>query len=272
MPADNPLHPAQPRPGGPPWQEGHLHDATCQEGHLAGTPGTPDSLPAAVLWDMDGTLIDSERLWTISLQDTARELGGTLSASARDGLMGVDIDTSIRVLLAEVGRPATPELAAHTRRRLLDRTAALFVEGVDWRPGAHAALRTVRASGVPTALVTNSVRQIAELALDGIGREFFDVTVCGDEVPTGKPAPDPYLRAAALLDVAVGDCVAVEDSPNGALSAERAGAAVLVVPSELPVPGGPRRTHRDGLVGLTTAELAAALNDAVPAVRGARVA
>jgi HAD superfamily hydrolase (TIGR01509 family) len=219
----------------------------------------PDALPAAVFWDMDGTLIDSERLWTISLQDVARELGGSISPSARAALMGVDIDTSIGVLLAEVGRPATPELVDHTRERLLSLTAALFVDGVDWRPGALSALRTVRASGVPTALVTNSTRRIAELALDGIGREFFDITVCGDEVPAGKPAPDPYLRAAELLDVPVEDCVAVEDSPNGALSAERAGTAVLVVPSDLPVPDGPRRTRRDGLVGLTTVELAVAV-------------
>jgi HAD superfamily hydrolase (TIGR01509 family) len=208
---------------------------------------------------MDGTLIDSERLWNISLQDTARELGGSLSVAARDALVGVDMPTSIDVLLAEVGRPATPALVDRTRERLLTATAALFVEGVDWRPGALAALRTVRAAGLPTALVTNSLREITEVALDGIGRTFFDVTVCADEVPAGKPAPDPYLRAAELLGVPVADCVAVEDSPNGALSAERAGAAVLVVPGEVPVPGGPRRTRRDGLVGLTVAELAAAL-------------
>ena len=116
-------------------------------------------------------------------------------------------------------------------------------------PGA--ALQTVRAAGLPTALVTNSLRRITELALEGIGREFFDVSVCGDEVPAGKPAPDPYLRAAELLGVPIEACVAVEDSPNGALAAERAGAAVLVVPCEVPVPTGPRRTFRDDLVGLT---------------------
>ncbi len=225
----------------------------------ANPPHDPGPLPAAVLWDMDGTLIDSERLWNISLQDTARELGGSLSVAARDALVGVDMPTSIDVLLAEVGRPATPALVDRTRERLLTATAALFVEGVDWRPGALAALRTVRAAGLPTALVTNSLREITEVALDGMGRTFFDVTVCADEVPAGKPAPDPYLRAAELLGVPVADCVAVEDSPNGALSAERAGAAVLVVPGEVPVPGGPRRTRRDGLVGLTVAELAAAL-------------
>ena len=81
--------------------------------------------------------------------------------------------------------------------------------------------------------------------------------MCGDEVETGKPAPDPYLRAAELLDVSAAACVAVEDSPNGALSAERAGAAVLVVPCDVPVPAGPRRTFRTDLVGLTARELGA---------------
>jgi HAD superfamily hydrolase (TIGR01509 family) len=208
---------------------------------------------------MDGTLIDSERLWEISLQDTARELGGTLSVQARDRLVGCDLPTSLTVLLAEVGRPATPELVAFTRDRLVDRTAVLLAAGVDWLPGAQDALRAVRASGVPTALVTNTGRRLAELALDQIGRHFFDVTVCGDEVPAGKPAPDPYLRAVELLAVPAAGCLAIEDSPNGALSAERAGAAVLVVAGQVPVPGGPRRTHRDDLVGLTTAELVAAV-------------
>ena len=221
---------------------------------------------------MDGTLIDSEGLWDVSLQETAAELGGTLGAAARTALTGSEIDTSVRVLLADLGRPATPELVARARETLIARTAALFVAGVDWRPGAQEALETVRASGVPTALVTNSLRQIADLALDGIGRAFFDVTVCGDEVAAGKPAPDPYLRAAELLGVPIGDCVAVEDSPNGALSAERAGAAVLVVPSEVPVPEGPRRVHRESLVGLTTAELAAVVRRPAFAERDACVA
>jgi len=226
-----------------------------------------DSLPAAVLWDMDGTLIDSERLWTIALDEIAHDLGGAVGPAARAAVTGVDIDTCVSVLLAEVGRPETAEQAAAVRTRLLDRTAELIGDGVDWRPGALAALRAVRQTGVPTALVTNSTRQITELALDGIGREFFDVTVCGDEVAAGKPEPDPYLRAAALLDVDVTACVAVEDSPNGALAAERAGAAVLVVPHDVPVPGGPRRVRRDGLIGLTPAELAAAVYGPDPDAR-----
>lgn len=208
---------------------------------------------------MDGTLVDSERLWAVSLDDVARELGGTMSAAASAGLVGADLDTSIGVLLAEVGLPATPQRAARTRERLVDRTAELLAGGVDWLPGAPEALRAVRAAGVPAALVTNTGRRLTEITLDSMGREFFDVVVCGDEVAAGKPAPDPYLRAAELLGVAPGECVAVEDSPNGALAAERAGAGVLVVSGEVPVPDGPRRTPRADLVGLTLAELAAAV-------------
>jgi HAD superfamily hydrolase (TIGR01509 family) len=215
-------------------------------------------LPAAVLWDMDGTLIDSERLWDVSLRATARDLGGELSARAIASLVGVDIDTSIVVLLGDLGLAATPGRIAWTYDRLVELTEELFVAGeVEWRPGARAALHTVRDAGIPTALVTNSLRRITELALDGIGREFFDVTVCGDEVENGKPAPDPYRRAAELLGVPVDGCVAVEDSPNGALAAERAGAAVLVVPCDVPVPSGARRTFRDDLAGLTVGELGA---------------
>ena len=226
----------------------------------------PADLPAAVLWDMDGTLSDAERLWDVALQDTARELGGALSAESRDALVGADLDASVLALLADVGLAATAERVAWTAEQIAGRTIALFADpGADWRPGARAALETVRATGVPTALVTNSLRRITDVALDGVGREFFDVTVCGDEVAAGKPAADPYLRAAELLDVEIERCLVVEDSPSGALAAQRAGAAVLVVPSEVPVPGGPRRTHRDDLVGLSTAELAAAVARRAPA-------
>jgi beta-phosphoglucomutase-like phosphatase (HAD superfamily) len=126
----------------------------------------------------------------------------------------------------------------------------------------------VRAAGWPTALVTNTGRALTTFALETIGREHFTVTVCGDEVPRGKPDPDPYLRAADLLGVAPTECLAVEDSPTGATAAERAGAAVLVVPCEIPVPTGPRRVHRRSLVGLTAEDV----RDTYARARGERVA
>lgn len=236
----------------------------------ADTPVGP--LPAAVLWDLDGTLIDSEKVWDVSLADTARWLGGELTAVARDALVGAALERAIRVLVTEAGAEPTPERIAGASEYLVARTAELFVDGVQWRPGAREALDAVGAAGVRMAVVTNSQRVLTEMALDVIGRDRFGATVCGDEVTRGKPAPELYLRAAELLDVPIADCVAVEDSPTGALSAERAGAAVLVVPWDVPVPGGPRRTHRDGLVGLTTAELAAALRSTAGETADTRVA
>nr|WP_308282785.1 HAD family phosphatase [Pseudonocardia nigra] len=213
------------------------------------------SRPAAVLWDMDGTLVDSEKVWTVSLQDTAAWLGGELSAAAREDMVGSNMARTLRIMFDDLGLERDPARVAAAEQWMTARTGELFAAGLEWRPGALEALRVVRAAGWPTALVTNTLRSLTEMALEGIGREHFTVTVCGDEVPRGKPDPDPYLRAAELLGVAVEDCLAVEDSPTGSLAAERAGAAVLVVPCEVPVPLGPGRVHRDSLVGLTADEV-----------------
>ncbi len=207
--------------------------------------------PAAVLWDMDGTLVDSEKVWSVSLQDTARALGGELSAAARSAVVGSDMPRTLVVLFDDLGLTPDPAQLAEAEQLLTRRTGELFDAGLEWRPGALAALRTVRAAGWPTALVTNTGRALTERALDVIGRDFFQVTVCGDEVPFGKPDPDPYLRAAELLGVSAADCLAVEDSPTGAVAAGRAGAGVLVVPCEEPVPDGPGRIQLDSLAGLT---------------------
>jgi HAD superfamily hydrolase (TIGR01509 family) len=211
--------------------------------------------PAAVLWDMDGTLVDSEKVWSVSLAETARRLGGELSAAARDAMIGSNMARTLVLMFDDLGLDPDPARMTEAGQWLTARTGELFAAGLEWRPGALDALRMVRAAGWSTALVTNTERALTEMALESIGREHFTVTVCGDEVPHGKPAPDPYLRAAELLDVAAEDCLAVEDSPTGATAAERAGAAVLVVPCEVPVPAGPRRVHRGSLVGLTAEDI-----------------
>jgi HAD superfamily hydrolase (TIGR01509 family) len=162
---------------------------------------------------------------------------------------------TLTTLFDDLGLPRDPARMAEAERFIDARTAELFAGGLPWRPGALEALRLVDSLGWPTALVTNTGRVLAESALDSIGREHFTVSVCADEVRSGKPDPDPYLRAAELLGVAPARCLAVEDSPNGALAAERAGAAVLVVPCDVPVPGGPRRVLRTSLVGLTRDDL-----------------
>jgi HAD superfamily hydrolase (TIGR01509 family) len=206
---------------------------------------------------MAGTLVDSEKLWDVSLADLAVHLGGTLSGPARASMVGSSLRRTIRLLFEDLRLPADPTQMASAGEWLTRRTEQLFRSGLRWRPGAPEALRMVRAAGWPTALVTSTHRGLVDVALESIGAEFFDVVVCGDEVPATKPAPDPYLVAATKLGVPAAGCVAIEDSPAGARSAEAAGCAVLVVPSEVPVPPGQRRVCRAGLVGLTQGELRA---------------
>jgi len=114
----------------------------------------------------------------------------------------------------------------------------------------------VRAAGIKTALVTNSPRQLVDVAVGGlIGGHRFDVTICGDEVTRGKPDPHPYLHAMELLGLSAAQCLAVEDSPSGTAAAVAAGIPVLVVPSEVPVPEGPGRIFANSLLGSTATEL-----------------
>ncbi|AHH96385.1 HAD family phosphatase [Kutzneria viridogrisea] len=217
--------------------------------------------PAAVLFDMDGTLIDSEKVWDVSLADLATRLGGVLSPRTRDLMIGSNMDNTMRMMFTDLGLELDVCAMEEGCRYLAKRTEELFHEGLPWRPGAAELLRAVREAGVPTALVTSTERALTEVALDTIGREFFDVTVCGDEVDgLNKPLPEPYLKAARLLGVDPAACVAVEDSPTGTKAAVAAGCTVLVVPCDVDVPGGERRVLRESLVGVDVALLGSLLS------------
>jgi HAD superfamily hydrolase (TIGR01509 family) len=208
----------------------------------------------AVLFDMDGTLLDSEKLWDIALDDLASWLGGELSAAARQRMVGSSLARSVTILHADLGIEADPESSG---AYLTERTAELFRTELTWRPGAAELVAAVHAAGIPAALVTSTHRRLTEIALDTLGRDRFAATVCGDEVRRPKPNPDPYLRAAELLDVEPRRSVAIEDSPLGVAAAEAAGCPVLAVPSAVPIPPAPTRKVRDDLVGITVTDLAA---------------
>jgi HAD superfamily hydrolase (TIGR01509 family) len=206
-----------------------------------------------VLCDMDGTLLDSEKIWDVALADTAAWLGGELSSAARAHMVGSSMGRSVAILHADLDVHADPESSA---AYLTERTADLFRTDLVWRDGAHELLVALHAAGVPTALVTSTHRYLTEIALDTLGRHFFAATVCGDEVRRPKPHPDPYLRAAELLGVPPTTCVAIEDSPLGVASAEAAGCGVLAVPSEVPIPPAPGRHTKSTLTGLGVDDLA----------------
>lgn len=209
----------------------------------------------AVLWDMDGTLVDSEKLWDVSMKALCVRLGGVLSPEGREATVGGSSDSVMRAVYAELGLEPDPAAMAESADWLHDYTGELFEAGLPWLPGAQEMLEKLVAAGVPLALVTNTRRDLTERALNSIGRHYFSVTVCGDEVEHGKPAPDPYRRAAELLGFTSSQCLAIEDSITGTAAAEAAGCPVVVVPNDVDVPGGPHRRHVSSLSELDVDDL-----------------
>src|SRR5689334_21166549 len=128
--------------------------------------------PAAVLFDMDGTLVDSEKVWDIALRELAVRAGATLSDEARLAMVGGSMSSSMQIFRADVGQPDRPEQP--DVEWLTSRVLDLFRDGLVWRPGAAELLRAVKAGGTPTALVTSTGRQLVEAALDTLGRANFD--------------------------------------------------------------------------------------------------
>ena len=221
-------------------------------------PGVDENIGAiedlgGVLFDLDGTLIDSEPLWDVAMDRVAGHLGGSLSAEVKAATTGQSIPFSVKLLLDDIGSEKGVE---ETTSLLLSITAEVFAEDLLWQPGAEQLIDQIRAAGIKTALVTNSPRQIVDVALDGLlGAHRFDVTICGDEVTRGKPDPYPYEHAMELLGLTAAQCLAVEDSPSGTAAAVAAGIPVLVVPSEVPVPEGPGRIFASSLLDSTATEL-----------------
>ena len=203
---------------------------------------------AAVLWDMDGTLVDTEPSWIDAEYALAEKYGGTWSHEHALQLVGNDLIESGRYIREHMGIDVSPEQIVE---ELLDAVVAAIEVEVPWRSGARELLTELRAADVPCALVTMSWARFVEPVLAALPEGTFDAVVTGDAVDRGKPHPEPYLLAAKRLDVLAGECLAVEDSDTGATSAAAAGCTVLCVPHHVPVPAGPRRVFVDSLEGLT---------------------
>ena len=206
----------------------------------------------AVLFDLDGTVVDSEPLWANAMRMIAADLGGTLTEEVLARSTGLSVPASVDLMLAELGS----DLSRHeATRQLLERTAEVFADELMWQPGAQELIDALRAEGVTTALVTSSPRVVVDVAMQRLGAHRFDLSVCGDEVSAAKPDPTPYLVAMQRLGRPAADCLAVEDSPSGTVAAVAAGIPVLVVPSEVPVPEGPGRIFAASLLNATVDEL-----------------
>lgn len=210
------------------------------------------AFPAAVLCDMDGTLVDTEPYWIETEFALAKKYDGSWSKEHALNLVGNDLLESGRYIREHMGIELEP---AQIVEELLDGVVARVEESVPWCPGAVEFLARLGESGVPCALVTMSYRRFVAPILAALPAGTFAEVVTGDTVSQGKPHPEPYLKAASLLGVDPADCLAIEDSNTGARSAETAGCTVLVVPNHVPVLEGERRIFRESLVDLHLADL-----------------
>ena len=193
-------------------------------------------LPAAVLWDMDGTLVDTEPYWMRAETELIREFGGSWTEEDALQLVGAGLWDAAAVFQREgVDLPAD-EIVARLTERVREQLAQ---HGVPWQPGAQELLKSVRDAGIPTALVTMSIRSMAEDIVGVMPFTAFDELVTGDEVAAPKPHPEPYLAAAGRLGVDIADCVAIEDSPTGLAAAMSAGAVSIGVPHMLSLDEAP---------------------------------
>ncbi|MCL2729443.1 MAG: HAD family phosphatase [Actinomycetia bacterium] len=208
--------------------------------HSRSTP----ALPAAVLLDMDGTLVDTEHLWWRTVEETARRLGHLPTDADLPEVLGRPVAYTARHL-HRVSGGTVPE--ARIARELDAAFTARVAEEVRPRPGALRLLARLQDAGVPAALVTASPRRVVDVVLRTLGAGWFALTVAAEDTARTKPAPDPYLRAAARLGVAPRDCVVVEDSPVGLAAALAAGCRAVAVPSTVPIAEEPGVVVLDSL-------------------------
>ncbi|MCW2616112.1 MAG: HAD-superfamily hydrolase, subfamily variant 3 [Frankiales bacterium] len=220
---------------------------------------------AAVLWDMDGLMVDSEPLWTVAESELAVSLGGTWTDEVKALVVGTRLDVAVPAILAYFGVEPSAAQVAETSAWLLQRMVELFDSALPLLPGVARLLQEIEAEGVPMALVSSSYRVLVDAALaTGLGP--FAVTLAGDEVVHGKPHPEPYLTAALHLGVDPARCVVLEDSPSGIASGEAAGCAVVAVPdvAGVLVQEAARRLVTSSLLDVSTADLRGLVSGPVP--------
>ncbi|WP_327412227.1 HAD family hydrolase [Streptomyces sp. NBC_01233] len=199
---------------------------------------------AAVLFDMDGTLVDTEGLWWRATEEVADGLGHRLTDADAPEVVGRAVEDTAAHLVRVSGGGDPYEVGAALTDTFFRRVEA----GAPMRPGAQRLLTALTAQGVPFALVSASPRVVVDSVVGGsLAHVPFAFTLSADDTARTKPHPDPYRAAAGRLGLVPQACVAVEDSPDGAASAEAAGCGVLVVPSLLAVPASPKRVFARSL-------------------------
>jgi HAD superfamily hydrolase (TIGR01509 family) len=186
-------------------------------------------VPDAVIFDLDGVLLDSEQLWNLAKQQIVQQRGGHWSDDAPHAMMGMSSPEWAAYMRDSL---AVPLDVAEINREVVARMETFYRERLPLLPGAVAAVKTLAATW-PLGLASSSNREIIDLAIDSAGLSgAFTATVSSEEVARGKPAPDVYLEAARRLGVDPFRCVAVEDSSNGLRAAAAAAMIVIAIPNE----------------------------------------
>jgi HAD superfamily hydrolase (TIGR01509 family) len=210
---------------------------------------SPD--PAAVLWDMDGTLVDTEPYWIKAETELMNAHG--LEWSEEQGLefVGNELTTSAR-MMQDAGLDLPVDEIVET---LMSSVIAQIRTAVPFRPGALELLAELGEEGLPCVMVTMSYRPLAEAVIASCPPGSFAGLISGDEVSAGKPDPEPYLKGAALLGLDPAECVALEDSKPGLASAEAAGTIAVGVPHFIDLEPRPGRILWESLDGRGVADL-----------------
>ena len=182
----------------------------------------------AVVFDLDGVLLDSEQLWDEAREQLARERGGRWHDGAQRDMMGMSSLEWSRYMHETIGLPEPPE---EISREVVKQLTALYREKLPAIPGAKQAVERL-AADCRLGLASSSNRELIDLALELLGvADLFEATVSSEEVARGKPAPDVYLEAARRLGTEPTRAAAVEDSQNGILAAKAAGMCVIAIPN-----------------------------------------
>ena len=219
--------------------------------------------PAAVLWDMDGTLVDTEPYWMACEHELVDAFGGTWTEDDARSIIGFDLLDAAVELRTRGGVDLEPHEIVE---RMLDGVVARVRAHVPWRPGARRLLSELNALGVPCALVTMSWSRLVDAIVAELAPIEFQAVVTGEHVGQGKPHPEPYLLAAERLGVDPTECVAIEDSPTGVASAVAAGCVVVAVPNIVPIEAAAGRIVVPSLKDVTPQDLGRYLEATPPPV------
>ena len=221
------------------------------------------SVPAAgslqaVLFDMDGTIVDTEPYWIAAEYALVDSFGGSWSDEHAHALVGSALLDSAAYIREHGGVDLAPAVIVD---RLLDEVVSAAEQAMPWRPGAIALLSQLAEREIPCGLVTMSYERLARTVVERLHADAFATVVTGDQVLDGKPHPEAYLTAAARLGVDPASCIAIEDSPTGIASAEAAGCLVVAVPHHVPIAAAPGRVIVDSLADVDVDLLAGMMRE-----------